>query len=300
MRVVVTGGTGFVGPAIVQEMLDAGHDVTVVEHETRSPVDDHKRLHRAKASVTDRGALEKAFAGHEALVHLVAIIRENAKRDATFERIHVEGTKNAVVAATGVGISRVLLMSANGVGDATMPQTPYLRTKDDMERIVKAGPFHWTIFRPSFIAAADAGGFDAEFAKVVDRMPLLPSFDGGRFLIQPIARKNVAEAFARALADPATHGKTYTLVGPERIAWRDYLQRLARVRGRRRLVSWTPGGAVMLATRAAPGLFPAQASPDALRMLLAGNTGDPTDAVRDLKLRLIPWEEAVAGLARKR
>lgn len=299
MRVCVTGGTGFLGPAVVQEMLDAGHEVVVLEH--RKPVDvaDHSRLHRVKGDVTDRASLEKAFAGCEAVVHLVAIIVEEPKKGITFERIHVEGTRNVVDAATGVGVRRFLLMSANGVDDPSMPPTPYFRTKRAMESMVKGAPFHWTIFRPSYIAGPQAGGFDRQFAEIVDKFPVLPAFNGGNFMIQPVARKNVAEAFARALANPGTHGRTYTLVGPERMTWKEYLRRLARVRGKKRAIAPAPAGVVMFGAKRMPFLMPTKVDPDQIRMMIAGNIGDGSEAVRDLELRLIPWEQAVSGLARR-
>ena len=298
MRVAVTGGTGYLGPAIVRELLAEGHDVTVVEHRTPTPVEDQPRLHRAKGDVTDRASLDKAFAGCEAVIHLVAILAEKPDKGVTFERVHVEGTRNAIEAATGVGVTRFLLMSANGVGDHTMPQTDYLRTKEEMERMTKEAAMHWTIFRPSFIAGDAKGGFDDQFADIVDKFPVLPSFNGGRFQIQPVARDNVAQAFVRALARPSTWGRTYTLVGPERIMWDDYLRRLARVRRRKRLIVWAPAAPIMFVADKLPALLPATATPDQLKMLLAGNVGDPTEAVRDLDLQLIPWEKAIEGLHR--
>lgn len=298
MRVAITGGTGFVGPAVIRELLDAGHHVTVLEHRTPVRVPDHPNLTRAKGDVTDRASLEKAFAGNEAVIHMVAILAEKPDHGITFERIHVEGARNAVQAATGVGVSRFLLMSANGVGDPTMPSTPYFETKAEMERIVKEGPFHWTIFRPSFISSDAQGGFDDQFVELVDKLPVLPSFDGGRFMIQPVARKTVAEAFARALTEPESYYKVYTLVGPERFTWNEYLRRLSRLRGKHRLRVWAPSAAVAFVADKMPALMPAEANADQLRMLVAGNVGDPSEVVRDLDLRLIPWEQAVAGFAR--
>ena len=295
MKVAVTGGTGYAGPAVVEEMLRAGHDVTVLEHKRRVPLAPHPRLRRAKGDVADPGSLRAAFEGQDAVAHLVAIIRADKKRGVTFERVHTEGTRHVVEAARAAGVKRFLLMSANGVDSGL--RTPYFDTKLEMERLVKAGGFDWTIFRPSYIAGDRDGGFDAQFADIIDKAPALPSFGGGRFEIQPVARDDVGRAFARALSRPASVGKTYTLVGPERMTWNEYLRRLSALRRRKRPLVWAPGGAVVLAARLAGPLFPAE--PDQLRMLMAGNTGDATEAVQDLGLApLTPWADAVSGLRR--
>lgn len=298
MRIAVTGGTGFTGPAIVQALLDHGHEVVVCEHRRAVPVAPSPRLHRAKADVGDREALARAFAGCDAVAHLVAILREEPRKGVTFEKVHVEGTRNVVEAARSAGVRRFLLMSANGVGGPV--DTPYYRTKAEMERLVRdAGAFAWTILRPSFIAAPDEGGFDHQFAQVVDRFPVLPALGGGRFEIQPVSRRDVALAFARAADRPVAHGKTYTLVGPERFTWRDYLRRLSRLRRRKRALVPAPAGAVAFAARTMPFLLPMPVSSDQVRMLVAGNVGDASEAVRDLGLDLERWENAVAGLARE-
>lgn len=294
MKVAVTGGTGFVGPALVQALLDAGHEVVVLEHRRPVEVADSPRLLRVKGDVTDRESLKRAFEGCDAVAHLVAIIRQDRSKGITFERVHVEGTRNVVEAAKAAGVRRFLLMSANGV-ESSM-DTGYFRTKREMERLVKEAGFEWTIFRPSYIAGSREGGFDHLFAGVVDKAPVLPLFAGGRFEMMPVARKDVAEAFARALDRPVSIGKTYVLVGPERFTWKEYLQRLSRVRRRRRALVPVPGWAVLGMAGALGPLFPADK--DQLRMLMLGNVGDGSEAVRDLGLRLEPWESAVAGLRR--
>lgn len=294
MRVAVTGGTGYVGPAVVEELIHGGHEVVVLEHMDKVPLSQHPRLKRARGDVRDPRALRDAFEGCDAIVHLVAILRENKRKGVTFEKVHVGGTRNVLDAAKAVGAQRFELMSANGVDSGL--DTPYFRTKLEMERMVKESGLDWTIFRPSYIAGAEDGGFDRQFADIVDAAPVLPSFAGGTFQIQPISRRNVAQAFARALTRPESVGKTYVLVGPERMTWNDYLRRLARVRRRKRVLAYAPGPAILLAARALGPLFPADA--DTLRMLMLGNVGDGAEAVKDLELVLDPWEDAVAGLRR--
>lgn len=303
MKVAITGGTGYVGPAIVKAMLARGHDLVVIEHKRPVPVPDHPRLRRVKGDIRDRASLEAAFAGADAVAHLVAILRESPRKGVTFQAVHVEGTRNVVEAAKAAGVRRFLQMTANG---CEARDTPYFETKWQMEQMVKAAGFEWTIFRPSYVSGTGEPGvdgktatrgtddsFDEQFARIVDVNPILPSFSGGRFEIQPIARNDVAEAFARALDAPASIGKTYILVGPERMTWNEYLRRLARLRGKRRALVYAPTRLVQGVLRLAPFL---PATSDQLKMLVRGSVGDPGPVVRDLGLTLTPWEDAVAAL----
>lgn len=290
MKVAITGGTGYVGPAVVEETLAAGHEVVALEHRRRLEVPDHPRLRRVKGSVDDEASLRAAFAECDAVIHLVAILRE--RKGATFQAVHVEGTRRVVAAAKAAGVRRFVLMSANGVDLGV--ETPYFRTKREMERLVKEAGFDWTILRPSYIAGAREGGFDAQFARIVDLAPILPAFDGGRFEIQPVSRRNIAQAFVRALTTPAAIGRTYVLAGPERFTWREYLRRLARVRRRRRWIMPVPRWLILPISR----LRVLPADHDTLVMLMAGNVGDPEPARKDLGLELERWEDAVAGLRR--
>lgn len=305
MKVAVTGGTGYVGPAVVKEMLADGHEVVVIEHQRPAPVPDHPRLRRVKGDVRDRASLQAAFADCDAVAHLVAILRENPRKGVTFQSVHVEGTRNVLEAAKAAGARRVLLMTAN---DVELRNTPYFETKWQMEEMTRASGLDWTIFRPSFVSGTHEPGadgkaasrgtdesFDETFAGIVDKAPVLPAFSGGAFEIQPVSRRNVGQAFARALTRPQTIGQTYVLVGPERMTWKAYLRRLSALRGRRKPIVWTPTAAVRALAAVAPG-FPATS--DQLKMLVRGSVGDPGPAVRDLDLKLDAWEDAVAGLRR--
>lgn len=304
MKVLVTGGTGYVGPAVVREMLADGHDVVVLEHARPVPVPDHPRLRRVKGDVRDAESLREAARGVDAVAHLVAILKESPKRGVTFQSVHVDGTRNVLDAATRAGAKRFLLMTAN---DCHLRNTPYFETKWQMEQMVKASGLDWTIFQPSFVAGVSeaasgpAGSrgtdasFDETFADVVDKFPILPSFSGGAFELQPVSRRNVAQAFSRALSRPATVGRTYVLVGPERFSWNEYLRRLARLRARKRVLAWAPTSLVRGLARVVPG-FPATS--DQLKMLVLGSVGDPSPAVEDLDLELDSWEDAVAPLRR--
>src|SRR5438132_1400630 len=102
-RVFVTGASGFVGSAVVDELLSRGYGVNALvnRHEL---TDRPESVRSIKGGLFDREALEEGVGGCDAVIHLVGIIMERPSKGITFERIHFEGTKNVVDAAVRGGV----------------------------------------------------------------------------------------------------------------------------------------------------------------------------------------------------
>lgn len=270
MRVFVTGGTGFVGKAMVDKFLDRGHEVTLLSRHPGTSLREDDRVHVAQGDVTDPVSLRAILkhAPFDAVVHLVGIIREKPGKGITYERMHVQGTRNVVEAAREAGVRRFLHMSANG---ANPDGTPYQASKWRAEQIVKESDLQWSIFRPSLITGAGPG-FDEQMADMIRKSPVVPVFGDGDYKVAPIARQDVTEAFANALESDRAAGKTFCLCGPEEFTFREYLQRLEAVMGKRKPLVRVPQGLMLSAAGAlerVPG-FPA--SREQLTMLFQGNT----------------------------
>ena len=159
MKVLVTGGTGFVGPKIVNALVDAGHWVRVLERKPGAWKQAGLRCQEAvEGDVTDADSLRRAAAGCDAVVHLVAIIN-GSPRD--FERVMEEGTRNVVAAAQSAGVRRFVLMSALGTTEETKDLVPYYHAKWTMEQDLKASGLEHVIFRPSFVFGKDGGALSS-------------------------------------------------------------------------------------------------------------------------------------------
>lgn len=212
LKVLVTGGTGFVGTHLVNRLLHRGHAVAVL---ARSPEKTRNRYNRpveaAEGDVLDPASLATAATGREALVHLVGIIHE--KGDQTFDRMHREATENALAAAKTAGIRRYLHMSAMGSSEDSPSE--YGRTKAAGEKAVRASGLDWTIFRPSIIFGP-GDGFVSLLAPIVRRNPgFIPVIGPGTTRFQPVSIFDVARVFADALEKPETIRQTYEVGGPE-------------------------------------------------------------------------------------
>lgn len=229
----------------------------------------------------DPTSLPEAMAGVDAVVHLVGIIDEVRRSGVTFERIHVEGTRNVVQAAKAAGVSRFLHMSANGAR-AEAP-SPYHTTKWRAEEIVRGTEFdHSVVFRPSIIFG-DPGAEHVEFATrlwktLLKPFPVWPVFGDGAYELQPVHAETVAEGFAKALDRNDLQGRSFCVAGRERITYVEALMRIAAGGGMkpRPIVPIPmPLARLGVVTAGRAGLLPI--SPAQFQMLVEGNTCDSSD-----------------------
>lgn len=284
MRIYLTGAGGFIGSYIVRALLGAGHTVRcLLRNTSAAALPDDPRVERVTGDVTRPDSLRKTMTGCEAVIHLVGIIDEKPSKGITFGAIHDSGTRNVVEEARGEGIRTFILMSANGA-DANA-NSGYQRTKWAAEQhVCKAGFDYWTIFRPS-IVFGDPGPSNVEFAsrllkQLIRPFPVLPVFGDGMYRLQPVAVEDVASAFVQALTNPGAAGKIYCVGGPDKIAYRDVLDVIARGAGlapRPKLPQ--PLWMIRAVVKAAGGILPI--SSDQLEMLVGGNVCDNGRFTRD-------------------
>jgi len=228
MRVLLTGATGFVGRALGEELVRRGHTVrALVRRESGDRIPAGSGWEVSMGDILDTHACLRAVTGCDAVVHLVGIRRENPHTGTTYEAMHTEATYSIVDAARRKRVPRFVHMSALG----TRPDAAsrYHRTKWEAEEIVRRSGMRWTIFRPSVIFG-EGDEFHTILVDLVQR-PVVPIIDGGKSLLQPVARTNVVAAMADALTMPETRGEVYEVAGPERIAFVDLVEGVARYCG---------------------------------------------------------------------
>jgi len=273
-RVFVTGGTGFVGRAVVQALRAEGCAVRcLVRRGSERDLRGLGAIERVEGDVMARQSLDEGMAGCNAVIHLVGIIREHPASGVTFERVHTQGTINVLEAAATVGARRYVHMSA--LGTRVGAHSRYHRTKWAAEEAVRASPIPWTIFRPSIIYGR-GDGFVSMLAGMIERLPLVPVIGTGRQRLQPVPVAHVAQGFVRALALDASVKHTYDVGGPEPVTMVDLLDRVAAAMGRRRpLKAHAPLGLVRAATSVLHRFPGYPLTPDQLLMLEEENTCEP-------------------------
>jgi len=232
MRVFVTGGTGFVGSHLIQALIQAGHQPTVLIREGSKQKLSVSTVDIAHGDVLKPETLKEPMSGCEAVIHLVGIIREYPAKGITFNALHYNATKNVVDAAQAAGIKRFVHMSANGV--SVDGKTPYHTTKYLAEEYLKASSLDWTILRPSIIFGDPMGKTEmvTELAKIIKMSLVVPIFGDGSYKLQPVHVDDVAHAFSKTLSHPTSIGKTYPLCGPNVLTYKELLQIIGKAIGR--------------------------------------------------------------------
>lgn len=301
MKVLVTGGTGFVGREVVRQLREAGHELRLLPR-AANLVGQPSRLVEAPAGGTPAGtvtggdACATSMAGCDALIHLVGIISE--VDDQNFENVHTRLTERIVNAAKQAGVRRFIHMSALGTRANAVAR--YHQTKWAAEEIVRASGLDWTIFRPSIIYGP-GDGFVNLFARLSRFSPVVPLVGGGHSRFQPISVENVARCFVNALTEPQAIGKTFDLCGNEQLALREIVDAILAATGRRRGKLPLPFGIAHVQAAAAEFLFgkilgkPPPLNRDQLVMLREDNVGDGTAANELFGLK---HERFAAGIGR--
>jgi NADH dehydrogenase len=296
MKVLVTGGTGFVGTAVRHQLKELGHDVRLlVRVQSAGKIDPRDGFDIVTGDVLDTHACLRAVDGCDAVIHLVGIRREYPQDGITYEAMHTEASYAIFDAAQRAGVERGVYLS--GLGARADSPAGYHRTKFEAEEILRKSGMRWTIFRPSVILGA-GDEFHPLMADLVHR-PVVPVFDGGTALMQPVSLANVAEPLARTVTMPETQGKIFEIGGPDRLAFRDLLYRVARVYGvwpnTMSVSSWFAKPMVKFLQRFRS--FPLTL--EELYMLLEDNTCDPTLFTETFGVKLDTYADKIESLCPK-
>lgn len=238
LKIVVLGGTGFVGRALVHALQAAGLAVDVLSRnrEIQRELGIYPNVRTLSANVYDVAVLARHLAGADVAINLVGVLQNNGFGGKDFQRAHVALTETVIAAMKQAGVRRLLQMSSLRAGEG---DSHYLRSRGQAEAAVKASGLDWTIFQPSVIFGPGDGLF-CRFAPLLKLVPVLPlARAGAKF--QPVYVRDVASAFVRALERPDSIGRSYQLVGEKTMTLAELVRYTAQCLGLTRLVVPLPG-----------------------------------------------------------
>lgn len=292
MLIAVTGATGFVGRHVAALLARRGHTVRAL---VRNPVGVESLARSApieyvRGDLSDQKVLASLARGAMAVVHLVGIIVESGR--ATFEGVHVDGTRRLLAAARDAGVARFLHMSAIGARGGR-DATPYHRTKWEAEDLVRSSGLSYAIFRPSIISGPENVPIRT-LAWLHRWSPVVPMFGDGSFPTQPVWIEDVALAFALAAENQTLTG-VFELGGPAPITYEAFVRTIGRALGHPRPLLHLPLALVRSAAHVFDFLGPAAPlTSDQLQMLIEG-AATPANALESrFAIHPLSFEEGLA------
>ena len=211
--VTVFGGDGFIGRYVCELLMKRGVRVRVASRDPRNsyfiqPLGQVGQFGFVQADITNVHSVRRALGGASAVVNLVGVFGR------TMQAVHVDGARHVAAAAAEIGAEALVHISAIGA-DPNSPSN-YGRTKGEGEEAVREAFPNATIIRPSLVFGAE-DNLTNRFAKMA-RLPFLPVIAADR-KFQPVYVRDLAEAIAAAVLDPAAYGgKTYEVAGPARLS----------------------------------------------------------------------------------
>jgi NADH dehydrogenase len=246
MRVAIIGGTGFVGGNLIDALLEAGHEPSLLVREgSASKVGRSERVRIVPGDISSQEALQSALDGCSAVIYNVGILREFPRRGITFEESQYQGLVRTVEAARNTGVRRLLLMSANGV---KRPGTPYQETKRRAEEYATQSGLDVTVLRPSVIFGDPEGKM--EFATQLFNDMIRPPIPAVSFFMGRDPEKEV-------------------------LSWKEMIRRIAEATGKRKWILPMPTWIMRFGATLFDWLPLFPVTRGQLTMLEEGNTADP-------------------------
>lgn len=250
-RVVLTGGSGFIGSVIANRLAEAG--IRVVLPTRHAQHANHLLLlptaEVIETDIRDSASLARVLEGADAVVNLVGVLhsRPGTPYGPDFAHAHIDLPAALVSSCQSVGVPRLIHVSALGA-DRNGP-SEYQRSKavgEDAVRSAGTNPA-WTILQPSVVFGREDSFFNL-FAGLVKLFPVLP-LAGATTRFQPVCVDDVAKVVMHCLTHPETAGQTYPLAGPTTYTLRELVEYVASVLGKKRLVIPLPEGVAMIQAR---------------------------------------------------
>jgi len=244
MKIAITGGTGFVGRHLARRLISFGHQPVLlargsdVRHPPVAPV--------VQTDLSDPGLLAEALRGCDAIAHCAGINREVGLQ--TYQRIHIEGTRNVLEAARLAGVGRILMLSfLRARPDCG---SPYHESKFQAEELIRQSGLDYTILKAGMIYGRGDHMLD-HLSHMLFTLPVFATVGFQERPIRPVAIDDVTRIMTAALMEGRLSRQTVFVLGPETLRLSDAVRRVAKMLSRRVLIIPAP----VLFHRMLSGLF---------------------------------------------
>jgi len=275
MNIVVLGATGVIGRALVPELTRHHHVIAL----SRRPPEGSTSVEWHRADALDEPTLDAPFRSADIAVYLVHSLGSDE-----FEDADRRAARNVAQAAARAGVRQIVYLG--GLGDESSDLSPHLRSRAETAALLASGSTPVTTLRAAMVVGAGSAAFETILA-LVDRLPAMVCPRWVTVPTQPIALRDVVAYLAAVTGMRESFGQAYDVGGPDVMTYREMLERIARIRGKRPRIVEVPVLTPRLSSWWLHLVTPVNAS--VARPLVEG-LRSPTVVRDDRILELVPLE----------
>ncbi len=232
--ILVTGGTGFIGQALVRSLIGADHDVRLLLRPSPASPNLPRgvAMDAAVTSLQDERGLRAALVGVDTIYHLAGSEREGGA--ANLLETDIRGTESLVRAGVDAGVDRFFYLSHLGADRASA--YPVMKSKAIAEEHIRRSGLDYTILRTALIFG-QGDRFTTNVARLLHALPFFFLVPGeGDTILQPLWVEDLATCLTWALDDNLTRGQTLEVGGPEYLTFFEILEAIMRATGVQRSI----------------------------------------------------------------
>jgi NADH dehydrogenase len=249
VKIVVAGGTGFLGRHISKALLDGGHEVTVLGRnpDRVSSIPELNGANATRGDVTLPETLTGTLEGADAIVGAVQFPNhpvEVPRKGLTYANYDFNGTQHLLAEAQRSGVTKYVYLS--GAGANTASDKTWYRAKGFAEQAVKGSGLDHAIVRPSWAYGPEDKALN-RLAQIARFSPVLPRLGWREQRVQPVSSEDIALTFRRIFERDEAWGKTFEIGGPP-MTMEEILHTLLDVIGKKRPVLPVPTPLLKLGT----------------------------------------------------
>ncbi|WP_440915314.1 complex I NDUFA9 subunit family protein [Candidatus Pelagibacter sp.] len=247
---LIFGGSGQIGRNLIRKLTKNNHQVTVVTRNIHQKSYIIKTQANAgyidivESNIFDEQKIRKLFEKADVCINLIGILFESKKGN-TFKNIHTTFPSLLSKLSKEYKLKHFIHLSALGVNEAT--DSDYAKSKlEGEERILKNFPIA-TIIRPSIVYSVD-DNFTTNFMTLLNRLPIFPLYYEGKTKFAPIHCSDLTDVIFNVISNNV-NSKIIECVGPEIISFKEILEKLLNLIGKKRLLIPMPLPLAQLSAR---------------------------------------------------
>lgn len=221
MRAAVLGATGFIGRALVPAVAEQGEVVAV----SRRAAPGGEGVRAVAADVGDGPALRAALEGVDVVYYLV-----HSLGSSDFSAADNRAARSVARETARAGVRQIVYLG--GLGDDEADLSPHLRSRAETARVLAGGDVPVTTLRAAVVVGKGSAGFETIVA-LVDRLPVMIAPRWVSTPTQPVALDDVVGYLADVATKPEALGQSYDVGGPDVLTYREMIERIGKLRGKR-------------------------------------------------------------------